>query len=232
MLNDIWQGIITPQPVPSPTMVGLLGAVALAMVLLGWPLVRMLVTIVHEAGHAAVAASTGRQLSGIRLHSDTSGLTVSRGRPKGPGMVATLLAGYLAPGVTGLGAALALAAGYSVGLLWAWAVLLALMLLFIRNFYGLLVMVVVLAGVAAASWYLEPVHQSWIAYLLTWLLLLSAPRPTIELARRPARDSDAGQLARLTRTPMSLWHLVFLAATLACLVGGLAVLTPRVFDLI
>ncbi|SKF71505.1 Uncharacterised protein [Mycobacteroides abscessus subsp. abscessus] len=31
---------------------------------------------------------------------------------------------------------------------------------------------------------------------------------------------------------MSLWHLVFLAATLACLVGGLAVLTPRVFDLI
>ena len=231
-MNDIWTSITTPQPVPSVEVVGLLGAVALVLVVVVWPLVRMLVTIVHEAGHASVAALTGRQLSGIRLHSDTSGLTVSRGRPKGPGMMATLLAGYLAPGVVGLGAALALAAGYSVGLLWAWAVLLAVMLLFIRNFYGLLVMVVVLAGIAAASWYLEPVHQSWLAYLLTWLLLLSAPRPTIELALRPARDSDAGQLARITHLPASLWTLVFTAATLACLVGGLAVLTPRVFDLI
>lgn len=230
MLTDIWERITTPQPVPSPTVVALLGALALALVMLVWPSVRMLVTIVHESGHAAVAALTGRRLSGIRLHSDTSGLTVSRGRPKGPGMVATLLAGYLAPGIVGLGAALVLAAGYSVGLLWAWAVLLAIMLLFIRNLYGVLVMLVVLAGIAAASWYLQPVHQSWLAYLLTWLLLLSAPRPTLELARRPSRDSDAGQVARLTRTPMALWHLFFLAATLACLIGGLAVLVPNVIS--
>lgn len=211
--------------------VGLLGAAALALVLFVWPLVRMLVTIVHEAGHAVVAGLCGRRLSGIRLHSDTSGLTVSRGRPNGPGMVATLLAGYLAPGVVGLGAAVALAAGYAVGLLWAWAVLLALMLLFIRNFYGLLVMVVVLGGIAAASWWLEPVYQSWLGYLLTWLLLLSAPRPPVELARRPSRESDAGQLARITKVPAAVWTLVFLLGTLACLVGGLAVLTPRVFDL-
>ncbi|MGD8214425.1 M50 family metallopeptidase [Aestuariimicrobium sp. Y1814] len=228
---ELWTRITTAQPVPSVAVVGLLGAVALGLVLFAWPLVRMLVTIVHEAGHAVVAALCGRRLSGIRLHSDTSGLTVSRGRPTGPGMVATLLAGYLAPGVVGLGAALALAGGYAVALLWAWAVLLAVMLLFIRNFYGLLVMLVVLAGVAAASCYLEPVHQSWLGFLLTWLLLLSAPRPTVELARRPSAGSDAGQLARITKVPAQVWTLVFLLGTLACLVGGLAVLTPRVFDL-
>ncbi|MGA4669539.1 M50 family metallopeptidase [Propionibacteriaceae bacterium Y1923] len=228
---DLWTRITTAQPVPSPTVVAVLGAVAVALVLFGWPLVRMLATIVHEAGHAVAATLTGRRLTGIKLHSDTSGLTVSKGRPTGPGMVATLLAGYLAPGVVGLAAAVALAAGYSVGLLWAWAVLLAVMLLFIRNFYGLLVMLVVLAGIAAASWYLEPVHQSWLAYLLTWLLLLSAPRPTIELARRPSRTSDAGQLARITKVPASAWTMVFLLGTLACLVLGVGVLVPRVLDL-
>lgn len=231
MLEQIWASITTPQPVPSPEAVGLLGAVALALVVLVWPLVRMLVTIVHEAGHALVATLTGRKLSGIRLHSDTSGLTVSRGPTKGPGMVATLLAGYLAPGLVGLLAALALSRGYAVALLWTWSIVLAIMLVFIRNFYGALVMIVVLVGVAATTWYLEPVHQSWVAFLLTWLLLLSAPRPTIELAARPSRDSDAGQLARLTRTPATMWTMLFLAATLACLVAGLGVLVPRVFDL-
>lgn len=46
--------------------------------ILAWRLVRILTTVVHEAGHAVVAMLVGRRLQGIRLHSDTSGLTVSR----------------------------------------------------------------------------------------------------------------------------------------------------------
>ena len=42
-------------------------------------------------------AATGRRLAGIRLHSDTSGLTVSRGKPTGIGMILTAAAGYTAP---------------------------------------------------------------------------------------------------------------------------------------
>src|SRR5688500_12845243 len=42
---------------------------------------RHVVTIAHEGAHGAVALAAGRRLSGIRLHSDTSGLTVSAGRP-------------------------------------------------------------------------------------------------------------------------------------------------------
>ena len=37
------------------------------------------VTIAHEGGHAVAALLTGRRLRGIRLHSDTSGLTLSAG---------------------------------------------------------------------------------------------------------------------------------------------------------
>ena len=47
--------------------------------------------------------------------------------------------------------------------------------------------------------------QSAFAYLATWFLLLAAPRPVLELQalrwRQGARDSDADQLARLTRLP-------------------------------
>lgn len=208
----------------------LLGLGALLLVVFAWPAVRMLVTIVHEAGHAVVASATGRSLTGIRLHSDTSGLTVSRGRPTGPGMVATLAAGYVAPGVLGLAAALVLASGHAVALLWAFAAALVVMLLYIRNLYGLLVMIVVGGLIGAATWYLEPLAQSWVAYLLTWLLLLAAPRPTIELMRRPSRTSDAAQLSRLTGMPATMWSLTFLLVTLTCLMAGMAVLAPQVMS--
>ncbi|MGD7733835.1 M50 family metallopeptidase [Propionibacteriaceae bacterium G57] len=229
-MDEIWTRITTRQPVPEPQVVALLGGGALLLVVFAWPVVRMLVTIVHEAGHALVATLTGRSLSGIRLHSDTSGLTVTRGRPTGPGMVATLTAGYTAPGIVGLAAALVLASGHAVGLLWAWVAALAVMLLFIRNFYGLLVMVVVGGLIGAATWYLDPLSQSWLAYLLTWLLLLSAPRPAVEVIRRPSSTSDAAQLARITRVPATMWNLYFLLITLACLVVGVAVLAPQVLS--
>lgn len=79
--------------------------------------------------------------------------------------------------------------------------MLALMVLWIRNFYGLLVIAVLGVGIGLASWYLQPADQSLIAFMLTWLLLLSAPRASMELLRRPSANSDAGQLARLTRVP-------------------------------
>lgn len=68
------------------------------MVLSGgpWRLARRVLTMVHEGGHALAAVLVGRRLEGILLHSDTSGLTVSRGKRTGPGMVLTALAGYRA----------------------------------------------------------------------------------------------------------------------------------------
>ncbi|MDO5500421.1 MAG: M50 family metallopeptidase [Propionibacteriaceae bacterium] len=219
------------QPVPQPTTVAVLGVAALALVVLAWPLTRMAVTVAHEAGHAIIAVLTGRQLKGIRLHSDTSGLTVSRGRPRGPGMVATLLAGYPAPGLLGLGAALLLASGRAVLVVALLVVVLAAMLVMVRNLYGLLVLLFGLAAVAAAAWYLSPLHQSWLAYLITWTLLLAAPRPVIELARHRAGNSDSAQLARITRIPALLWTVAFAATTVACLIAGLGVLAPGVLRL-
>ncbi len=172
---------------------------ALALVLLprAWSLTRHVVTISHEGGHALVAVLTGRRLMGIRLHADTSGVTLSRGKPTGPGMVAMLAAGYLAPAVAGLGAALLLASGHSLALLWLAVGWLSLMLLQIRNAYGLLVLLVCGVGAGLASWYLAGTTLSLLAYLLTWLLLLAAPKPVLELMRQRRR----GPGARLRRRP-------------------------------
>ena len=230
-MERIWHRVLAHQPIPSATFVLLTGLVALALVLAPttWPRVRLGVTIVHEAGHAAVAVLVGRRLSGVRLHSDTSGVTVTRGKPRGPGMVAMLLAGYLAPGLLGLGAALLLAAGHSVALLWGLVALLVLLLLWVRNVYGVLAVLVTGGAVGLVSWYADPVQQSVAAYLIAWLLLLSAPRPLVELLadRSRSRTSDPDQIARLTHVPGVVWILLMLAADLAGLAVGTSTLAPR-----
>lgn len=228
---EVWDRATATQPVPDVGFVLATGAVALLLVLAPatWPRVRLGVTVVHEAGHALVAVLVGRRLRSIHLHSDTSGLTVSRGKPRGPGMVVMLAAGYLAPAVLGLVAALLLADGRSVGLLWLLVLLTAGLILWVRNGYGFLVLLAGGAGVLLLTWYGSATVQSVAAYLVAWLLLLASPRPLLELltaGRRRGRTSDPDQLAGLTRVPAVLWILLLLLANLAGLVVGVSTLAP------
>jgi len=228
---ELWDRVTATQPVPDASFVVGAGVLALVLVLAPatWPRVRLGVTVVHEAGHAVVAVLVGRRLRSIRLHSDTSGVTVSRGRPRGPGMVVMLAAGYLAPAGLGLVAALLLAGGRSVALLWLLLVLTAGLILWVRNGYGLLVLLAGGAAVFLLTWYGDGTVQSVAAYLIAWLLLLAAPRPLVELltaGRRRGRTSDPDQLAALTRVPAVLWILLLLLANLAGLVVGVSTLAP------
>ncbi|HET9647963.1 MAG TPA: M50 family metallopeptidase [Microlunatus sp.] len=232
VFGEIWDRATSVQQEPGAGVI--LACALLALVLVGtpttWRAVRHLVTITHEGAHGVAALLTGRRLHGIRLHADTSGLTVSSGRSRGPGMIVTLAAGYLGPALVGLGAAALLLSGYALGVLWAFVVLLALLLLQIRNLYGLAVVVGCGGALVVLSWYLPPSAQSVLAYVLTWLLLVAAPKPVLELARQrrrgQARTSDADQLALLTRWPGWAWVAVFLVANLAGLVVAVTWLLP------
>jgi len=209
-----------------------LAALVLTWSSFGYRLVRHLATLLHEAGHAFVGVLVGRKLRGIRLHSDTSGLTLSRGKPTGPGMVATLLAGYPAPAIVGLAGAWLVSAGYAAGMLWLLVLLCAVMLVFIRNFYGLWVVLVIGVGVAVLSWTATGQVISITAYLMVWSLLLVAPRAVVELQRSRRRHgktrSDADQLAALTRLPAGFWIAVFWLVCAVCLLaGGWLLLTVR-----
>lgn len=196
-----------------------------------WRWSRGLVTIAHEGGHALMAVLMRRRLTGIRLHADTSGLTFSRGRPTGFGAAMTLFAGYIAPAALGLMAAALTGAGRIVLLLWITLALLAIMLIFIRNWYGALALIVVGAGVFAATWYGNAIVQTVAAYLGAWLLLLGAVKPVMELGarRRGGRgrgQSDADQLAGITPLPAGAWIFLFTLVTIAAAVWGTYMLLP------
>jgi peptidase M50B-like protein len=225
--DGFWARVTTPVPeLPTAVLLGALAVAAVVVLSPGlWRPARNVVTIAHEGAHGVAALATGRRLAGIRLHSDTSGVTVSAGRPTGAGMVLTCAAGYLGPGLVGLGAAALLAAGHAVGLLWALLALLALLLLQIRNWFGLWSVLATAAVVFAVTEWLPPEGQAGFAAAGTWFLLLAAPKTVLELhrsrRRRAAPDSDADQLARLTHLPAVLWVGVFLLADVgALLLGG------------
>lgn len=232
MLIEIWDRATTTQPALSWEAALALAVLALLLTWspVGYRLVRHLVTLLHEAGHALVARLVGRRVRGIRLHSDTSGLTVSHGRAAGPGMVAMLVAGYPAPSVVGVLGALLLRSGYAAGLLWALLLACALMLLLVRNLYGLWVVVATSAVVAALSWWAAPPAVTGTAYLVVWTLLLAAPPSVVELQRqrrhRRDRTSDADQLAAVTGLPAVVWVAGFWSCCAIALLLGVLLLVP------
>lgn len=230
--SAIWDRLTQPQAAVPPwvvlaTAVAALIAVAYRPV---WRVTRNVVTIAHEAGHAGVALLVGRSVDNIKLHSDTSGVTVSRGKPYGLGMVATTLAGYPAPSVLGLGFAVLLGTHRTTLMLWVAMTLLAVLLLKIRNVYGVLSVCVTGGLIFALSWFAPPELQGAFAYLATWFLLIAGVRPVLELRRSRKRNtgSDADQLARLTHIPGLVWVLIFGAIALAALLIGADLLVVAV----
>jgi hypothetical protein len=221
---SVWDSIFGPQSEPPDTVVLVTAGIALVVVFVSalWRPARNVITIVHEAGHALVALLAGRRLSGIRLHSDTSGLTLTRGKPHGPGMVCTALAGYVAPSLLGLLFAALVGAERVAALLIVCAVLLLGVLIMVRNAFGVFSVLVTGAVLVGVSWVATDDIQSAFAYGITWFLLLGGIRPVFELQRKRwrhrARDSDADQLARLTGAPGVFWVAMFLMINLGSLV--------------
>jgi Peptidase M50B-like len=225
-VTALWDKLLSAQPDPPALLVLVTAVIAFVVVASRplWRIARNAITIAHEGGHALAALSTGRKLRGIRLEFDTSGLTLSAGRPTGPGMIFTLLAGYVAPSLIGLAGAWILGGNRITLLLWVTVVLLLLMLINIRNVFGALSVIATGAIVFAVSWYASPQVQAAFAYAGVWFLLIGGVRPVGELQKLRGRgrmpDSDADQLARLTHVPGFFWVLLFWLVTVAVLVVG------------
>jgi hypothetical protein len=225
-VTDLWDKLLGAQPDPPGLLVlltALAGFLAVAFRPV-WRVTRNAITIAHEGGHALIAFLTGRKLRGIRLEFDTSGLTLSAGRPTGPGMMFTLLGGYIAPSLIGVFGAWLLGGNRITLLLWLAVILLLLMLINIRNVFGAVSVIVTGAIVFIVSWYATPQVQAAFAYIGVWFLLFGGVRPVFELQslRRRGRmpESDADQLAHVTHVPALFWVGLFLVVDLAALVVG------------
>lgn len=209
---------------PIPTGWGL-GALAIGAVIAAlpvtWRATRLAATYVHEVGHALVAVATGRRVTGMRIHADTSGSTDHVG-VLGLGTLLIAFAGYPAPALAGLALVWAEQSGHAR---WAIAVTAAVALLFLlvqRSWRGLALTV----GTLASMWALAAVPQAVAGVILllgAGYLLMASPRTILELrrVRRQARQldvtshSDADALARMTGIPALLWEVAFLAACVA-----------------
>ncbi len=235
-LHTLWDRVVGTQPVPPGWVIAVSGTIALLIVLnsRSWRLARSWITLAHEGGHALVSVLSGRRLDGIRLHSDTSGVTYSRGRPTGPAVVLISVAGYVAPSLLGAGAAWLLAAHHVTAMLWLLVALLAATLLAIRNAYGVLAVLLTAGAVVAVSWLATSAIQAAFGYTAAWFLLIGGVRAVVELQRQRRRSrrrgqagtSDADKLGRLTGVPGGAWVAAFTVVCLAALVLGTRLLIP------
>ncbi len=139
-------------------------------------------------------------------------------------MVATALAGYPAPGLVGLGLAFLVSVERDLLAMWAGLLLLSLLLLKIRNFYGLYVVLVAFLVLVAITWWGSATVHGLAAWAVTCFLLLGAPRAVVELQiarrRRRGSTSDADLLARITPLPAVVWVALMFVLTVACAATG------------
>lgn len=197
--------------------------IALALVAVGplWRIVRLGVTLVHELGHALVGLATGRKFTGFVLRADMSGHAVTRGKPRGLGLVATTWAGYPAPAILGALLVWSATRGWAAPVLTAALVILLISWVRVRSLLTALVMLAVSAGAAALWWAGDDDLQAQVLLAAGLVLLIGAWRHVGSVWRGRDTGSDPAVLARLTPVPRLLWLLSFavvLAATTALVV--------------
>jgi len=216
--------ILASAPMPevgrlSPPAAVAVGVAALILVLMPglWEIVRNLTVMAHEGAHAVVGSCQGRRVRGVRLESNGDG-----GTNLGPQPPLTAgVVGYLGPSGFGLAAAGFIAHSLIVPVLWIGLVLLAILLLSVRNLFGITSVIVtgflLLSVVRSRNAGVEAV----VVYGLSWVLLLSGIR--IVLKHR-TNAIDAGILRDRTRLPKGLWYRLWLVGSIAALVWGATML--------
>jgi hypothetical protein len=206
-------------------------AVALALIVVDplWRVVRLVVTLVHELGHAVVGVLVGRRFTGFVLRGDMSGHAVTRGPVRGPGRVASTWAGYPVPAILGAGMVWAAGRGWSAPLVTAGLAVLLFALVRVRSALTVVVMAVAIAASGALWWWRDDTLQPQVLVGLGVVLLVGAWRHLGAVLRDRSRGSDPGVLASLTHVPRAVWNgsFVVVCALATWLVAAEAVATLR-----
>lgn len=194
---------------PVLTLLAIFGAVFLAWnTSVVYPL-KVLVVLLHEISHGAVAVATGGSIERIEINENQGGVCYTRGGVR----FLTLSAGYL--GSMAFGAALLVAASRSRHDRYICAALGGFLLLitvvFVRNQFGFLFGL--LAGGALAVGALN-LPNSFSDVVLRTIGVTSCCYALLDIKSdvldRPGVGSDADMLAELTHLPSVLWGIVWI----------------------
>ncbi|WP_157983873.1 M50 family metallopeptidase [Nesterenkonia muleiensis] len=234
-LRAAWEAVIARWGVeasPDPAMVAATAGLVLVLTAVPavWRISRQASTIIHEMGHVLAAWLSGRRVSGIKLHTDTSGVTVSRGKTSGPGLLITFLAGYPAPGLLAVGLVWLATAGHSGAALTVYVAVLLLALLLSRNVVGVLSCLMAALASGFIWWRNDPEVVGYTVVALGVFYALAGVRGTLDVcrvhlsrgggrSRAAVAATDASQAARAWRglpLPAALWLIFFLLISLGC----------------
>lgn len=173
-----------------------------------WRWVRFFETIIHEFGHAAVGVLLGQKLTGFKIRYDTSGETNTLTYGYGLRGLLTHLAGYPTPILLGvLTIYYSVFYGASVVFIWVYTAISFTVLLFVRNWFGL-VPVAVMSALLISSFILnKPEYNSIIILTLAVTLVLGGIRSIISLWRKP-EGSDAELIVQYLGGFRSFWVFI------------------------
>jgi hypothetical protein len=135
--------------------------------------------------------------------------------------MAVTFVGYLGPSAFGLLAAVLIAHGLIVAVLWTGLILLFILLLSVRGMFGFMLVagtgVLLFLVVRYAPAFIEAVT----AYALSWILLLGGVRQVLE---HGTNAGDAGTLRQVTHLPRILWVTVWVIGSVLALAFGCTLL--------
>jgi Peptidase M50B-like len=203
---------------PAPAAVAV-GVAALILVVMPgfWELVRQVNVMAHEGAHAVVGSCQGRRVRSVRLESSGDGETDLGPNPP----LTSIVVGYVGPSGFGLAAAGFIAHGLIIHALWIGVVLLVILLLSVRNPFGITVVFVagflLLSVIRSGNAGVEAV----VLYGLSWVLLLSGVRVVL---KHGTKAVDARILRERTDFPRGMWYLLWLIGSVAALAWGATML--------
>lgn len=217
-MNAIWEEVLGTLHPSTPDPTWLLAGVALGALLVWspvWSLVRPVVTVVHELGHALVGILCGRRFTGFVVSADMSGHTVTRGRPRGPGIVVTTAAGYPMPALVGALVVWSSSQGWSRLVALVACAMFLVALVRSRSLLTVVVLIALTLGSAALWWVADLPARPGLVVAIGVVLLVGAWRQLVAVMRSPDPGQDPAVLARLTGVPAGVWNVVFLVVVCA-----------------
>ena len=178
---------------------------------------RVFNTLFHEGGHALAAWITSGEVLKIELFYDTSGTTITKSNSRGEQIIISL-AGYIFASVVPWVFILLLSQGYEIALhITITALSGILLLLAVRNTYGIIWILVMLAAYFLVI-FKAPQYSWMMVYLYTGIMLLegvfSAAVVCWLSVAAPDNAGDATNLKKYTGLPVWFWGLFFLAQAL------------------
>lgn len=173
-----------------------------------WRWVRFFETIIHEFGHAAVGVMLGQKLTGFKIRYDTSGETNTLTYGYGLRGLLTHLAGYPTPILLGvLTVYYSVFYGSSVVFIWVYTAISFTVLIFVRNWFGI-VPVAVMSALLISSFILNnPQYNSIIILTLAVTLILGGIRSIISLWSH-SEGSDAELIVQYFGGFRSFWVFI------------------------